>query len=236
MEVKKKIMYWRGIIMHGVNQNAYGLWFAVLINIIIFGLFTYSAFKPKTQRDWRTFGAFSAFMIALFSEMFGYPLTIYILTSILGRKYPVLDPFSHANGHLWVALAGGSPILFNILHPLSNIIIFTGLIIIGIGWKGVHGGNGQLVTNGFYRYVRHPQYTGFICMIIGFLVQWPTLITLLMAPMLFFMYTRLAKKEEKYMLDKFGEEYKTYMLNVPRFIPKLLKFKTRITKIEKKIY
>lgn len=213
--------------MHGVNQNAYGLWLAVVLNIVIFGLFTYSAFKPATKRDWRTFGAFTAFMIALFSEMFGYPLTIYILTSILGRNYPVLDPFSHANGHLWVALAGGSPILFNILHPLSNIILFSGLIIIGIGWKGVHAGKGQLVTDGIYRFVRHPQYSGFVLMIIGFLVQWATIITIIMAPMLIFMYTRLAKKEEKILLEKFGEEYKAYMRNVPRFVPKMFNVKRK---------
>jgi protein-S-isoprenylcysteine O-methyltransferase Ste14 len=220
--------------VHGVNQNAYGLWIAVLFNIFIFGLFTYSAFKPQTKRDWRTFGAFTAFMIALFSEMFGYPLTIYILTSILGRRYPVLDPFSHANGHLWVALAGGSPTLFNILHPLSNILIFSGLVVIGIGWKGIHAGEGQLVTQGLYRFVRHPQYSGFLLMIIGFLVQWPTIITLIMAPMLFFMYTRLAKKEEMLMIDKFGVDYLEYMKNVPRFFPKLFNSKRGREVINKK--
>lgn len=207
--------------MHGENQIAYGLWFSVILNIFIFGLFAYSAFKPTTKRDWRTFGAFTAFIIALFSEMFGFPLTIYILTSILGRNYPVLDPFTHANGHLWVALAGGSPILFNILHPLSNIIIFSGLIIIAIGWRGIHAGTGRLITKGIYQFFRHPQYSGFILMIIGFLVQWPTLITLIMAPILMVMYTWLAKKEEKEMIHLFGDEYITYMEQVPRFIPRI---------------
>lgn len=77
-----------------------------------------------------------------------------ILTSIFGKNYPVLDPFSHASGHLWVALAGGSPVLFNILHPLSNVLIVIGLIIIAVGWQGIHAGNGQLITNGIYRFVR----------------------------------------------------------------------------------
>ncbi|NNU82272.1 isoprenylcysteine carboxylmethyltransferase family protein [Geobacillus sp. BMUD] len=207
--------------MHGVNQTAYGLWTAVIFNIVIFGLFAYSAFKPATKRDWRTFGAFTAFIVALFSEMFGYPLTIYILYSILGRNYPVLDPFTHYNGHLWVALAGGSPILFNILHPLSNLLIFSGLVVISIGWRAIHSGNGGLVTSGIYRFVRHPQYSGFILTIIGFLIQWPTIITLIMAPILFVMYTRLAKKEEKEMIKMFGEEYIKYMKEVPRFIPKI---------------
>ncbi|MGO5014238.1 methyltransferase family protein [Niallia sp. Sow4_A1] len=207
--------------MHGVDQTAYGLWAAVIFNILIFGLFTYTAFKPTTKRDWRTMGAFTAFLVALFSEMFGFPLTIYFLTSILGQNYPVLDPFTHANGHLWVALAGGSPILFNILHPLSNIIIFSGLIVIAIGWRGIHKGSGQLITKGIYRFVRHPQYSGFILMIVGFLVQWPTIITLLMAPALIGMYNWLAKKEEKVMINLFGDEYLSYVKNVPRFIPKI---------------
>lgn len=207
--------------MHGVDQVAYGYWIAVLFNILIFGLFTYSAFKPTTKRDWRTYGAFFAFIVALFSEMYGFPLTIYILTSIFGKKYPVLDPFTHANGHLWVTIAGGSQILFNILHPLSNILIFVGLIIISIGWKKIHSGTGKLVTNGIYRYIRHPQYSGFMLIIIGFLLQWPTLITLIMAPILSIMYRRLAIKEEKVMISKFGDEYKQYMNDVPRFFPKI---------------
>lgn len=207
--------------MHGVNQTAYGLWLAVIFNIVIFGLFTYTAFRPSTKRDWRTLGTFTAFLVALFTEMFGFPLTIYILTSILGKNYPVLDPFTHANGHLWVALAGGSPILFNILHPLSNVIIFSGLIIIAIGWKGIHSGNGSLITGGIYRFVRHPQYSGFILMILGFLIQWPTIITLIMAPFLMIMYTKLAKKEEKVMISLFGDEYIDFMNRVPRFIPRI---------------
>ena len=205
--------------MHGDNVYAYGIWLAVIGNIIIFGLFAYSAFKPATKRDWRTFGAFTGFMVALFSEMFGYPLTIYILTSVLGNKYPVLDPLSHSNGHLWVALAGGSPVLFNILHPLSNVMIFSGLVIIAVGWKGIHSGNGKLVTHGIYRFVRHPQYCGFVLMIIGFLVQWPTIVTLVMAPFLLVMYTKLAKKEEKKMKELFGEKYMEYSRQVPAFIP-----------------
>lgn len=205
--------------MHLLDSYAYGLWGAVLFNIVVFGLFTYSAFKPKNKRDWRTLGVFTAFMVALFSEMFGVPLTIYFLTSILGNKYPVLDPFTHLNGHLWVALAGGSPLLYSILHPLSNVVIFSGLLVIAIGWNGIHSGNGELVTQGIYKFVRHPQYTGFMLMIAGFLIQWPTIITLVMAPILVIMYARLAKTEEKKMVELFGEKYIEYRNKVPAFIP-----------------
>jgi len=205
--------------MHFLDKYAYGLWGTVLFNILLFGIFTYSAFRPTTKKDWRTLGAFAAFMVALFSEMFGFPLTIYFLTSILGNKYPVLDPFTHLNGHLWVALAGGSTVLFSILHPLSNVIIFSGLFVIAFGWKKIHAGNGELVTHGIYRFVRHPQYSGFGLMIIGFLIQWPTIITLVMAPTLLIMYAKLAKKEEKKMLELFGEKYVEYCKKVPAFIP-----------------
>lgn len=205
--------------MHLLDQYAYGLWGSVIFNIIFFGIFVFSAFKPKSKKDWRTLGAFAAFMVALFSEMFGFPLTIYILTSVLGSKYPVLDPFTHMNGHLWLAFTGGSEAVYSVLHPLSNVLIFAGIVIIAIGWKGIHAGKGELVTDGVYKYVRHPQYSGFVLTIIGFLIQWPTLITLLMAPVLLVMYTRLSKKEEEKMIEKFGEKYLEYKQTVPAFVP-----------------
>lgn len=207
--------------MDFTETYAYGFWTMVIFNIIVFSLFAYAAFRPATKRDWRTLGAFMAFLVALFSEMFGFPLTIYILTSTLGSRYPVLDPFSHMNGHLWVTLAGGSPVLFNILHPLSNILIFSGLIIIAIGWKKIHAGSGSLVTDGIYKYVRHPQYVGFALAILGFLVQWPTIITILMAPALLYMYTRLSKREERFMIETFGEQYWEYAQKVPAYFPRL---------------
>lgn len=215
----------KGAIIMAVAKYAYGFWGSVVLNILIFGIFTLAAFKPATKRDWRTLGAFVAFMVALFTEMFGFPLTIYFLTSILGSKYPVIDPFTHLNGHLWVALAGGSTVLYSILHPLSELFILGGLVVIAIGWKGIHSGNGQLVTDGIYKYMRHPQYSGFALMIIGFLIQWPTIITLVMAPILLTMYAKLAKKEEMKMVELFGEEYVEYRKRVPAFIPIRLKSK-----------
>lgn len=205
--------------MHLLDEYGYGLWGAVLLNILMFGAFTYLAFKPQDKKDWRTLGTFTSFLVALFAEMFGFPLTIYILTSVLGNKYPVLDPFTHFNGHLWVAFTGGSQTVYSIFHPLSNLLIFIGLAIIAIGWRGIHAGKGKLVTEGIYSRIRHPQYSGFTLMIIGFLIQWPTIITLIMAPRLLIMYKRLSKKEEEVMIQEFGEEYLEYMEKVPAFIP-----------------
>lgn len=214
--------------MHYLGKYAYDLWGSVFFNIFIFSIFTFFAFRPTNKRDWRTLGVFAAFMVALFTEMFGIPLTIYILTSVLGSKYPVLDPFTHLNGHLWVALTGGSPIVYSILHPLSNFLIFSGLFIIAFGWKAIHSGNGELVTSGIYSFVRHPQYTGFAFMIVGFLVQWPTIITLAMAPMLLVMYARLAKNEEKKMIELFGEKYLEYCERVPAFFPIFINNKGKV--------
>src|SRR5690606_16521397 len=120
----------------------------------------------------------------LFVEMYGFPLTIYVLSSWLGSNYPVLNPFAHENGHLWGVFFGTSTGHFAWPHILSNILIITGALVISSGWKSVHQAKGAIAQDGLYRYVRHPQYSGFILVIIGFLIQWPTILTLLMAPVL----------------------------------------------------
>src|SRR3990170_7500839 len=88
------------------ESQAYGLWSLVIINSAVFILFAYSFFKPQTGRDWRSFGAFSAFLVALFTEMYGFPLSIYFLSGWLQSRYPQLDLFSHEAGHLWQTVFG----------------------------------------------------------------------------------------------------------------------------------
>ncbi|MGI9951751.1 isoprenylcysteine carboxylmethyltransferase family protein [Moorellaceae bacterium AZ2] len=178
-----------------------------------------AAFKPRTKRDWKSMGALSAFFVALFTEMYGFPLTIYLLSSWLGEKYPVVDPFSHSNGHLLKVFLGNSPIISFIVHPGTDILLVIALIMIYIGWKKIHKARGQLVTDGIYKYIRHPQYAGFFLIIISFLIQWPTLITLIMGPILIWKYHSLAKSEEKEMLELFGEKYKEYLKTTPRYFP-----------------
>lgn len=201
---------------------AYGLWPLVLINIGLFVGFLLSFAKPQSKVEWRSFGVFSAFLIALFVEMYGFPLTIYFLTSWLGSKYPVVDPYSHANGHLLGVFFGVQSDHGTILHLLSNVLIVGGAILIARGWSEIHDGSGKLVTTGPYQYIRHPQYVGFIAVIVGFLVQWPTLVTLLMAPVLIWRYVRLAQKEEKKAVEEYGQAYRAYQERVPAWFPRIV--------------
>jgi methanethiol S-methyltransferase len=203
---------------------AYGLWGLVIINTAVFVIFAFSFTKPKRSRDWRSFGGFSAFIVALFTEMYGFPLTIYLLSGWLTRAYPGIDPFSHDAGHLWSTLLGlhGDP-HFSALHILSIVAIFGGFILLSAAWKVLYDAQSRhtLATTGVYEYVRHPQYIGFIVIMFGFLLQWPTFLTLLMFPVLVVMYVRLARMEEREALREFGGEYRAYMQRVPAFLPRL---------------
>jgi protein-S-isoprenylcysteine O-methyltransferase Ste14 len=202
-------------------QYAYGFWFLVAVNVILFAFFILSFLAPIKKREWRSMGATLAFFVALFTEMYGFPLTIYILTGILGSKYPALNPFSHASGHLWLTFLGGGATMMTVIHIISNGLVFIGFAIMWKGWKLIHGAKGGLVTDGPYAYVRHPQYSGLFLVMIGMLIQWPTIITALMFPMLIYVYYRLSKREENEMAILFGDGYKRYMEKTPMFIPRL---------------
>jgi protein-S-isoprenylcysteine O-methyltransferase Ste14 len=201
---------------------AYGLWSLVVINSAIFILFAFSFIKPKTKIDWRSLGAFSAFIIALFVEMYGFPLTIYFLSGWLQSKFPQSDIFAHGSGHLWHTLFGfkGDPHT-NPIHLLSNIMIFAGFYLTYRAWLVLHAAQkeGKLATSGPYSRVRHPQYDGFVLVMFGFLLMWPTLLTLLMFPVLVMVYIRLARQEEKLVRQDFGNEYDEYAKDVPAFLP-----------------
>src|SRR3989344_3732611 len=142
---------------------AYGLWPLVWINIALFVGFLLSFAKPNTKVEWRSLGLFASFIVALFVEMYGFPLTIYLLVSWLGDKYPVVDPFSHESGHLLGVFFGIRSDHGTFLHLLSNILIIIGAIVVAKGWTAIHRAAGQPETlEGPYKYVRHPQYPGFI--------------------------------------------------------------------------
>ena len=203
---------------------AYGLWGLVLINSVIFIMFAFTFFKPKTSRDWRSFGAFSAFLVALFTEMYGFPLTLYFLSGWLQTRYPDVDWLSHDAGHLLEMLFGwkANP-HFGPFHLLSVVFIGGGFILLASAWDVLYTAQQKhsLASAGPYSYVRHPQYVGFILVMLGFLLQWPTILTLLMFPVLVWMYVRLGRQEERDAIAEFGDAYKAYAAKVPGFIPRL---------------
>ena len=205
------------------DSPAYGLWPLVVINSAVFIIFAFSFARPQSRRDWRSFGGFTAFIVALFTEMYGFPLTIYLLSGWLGNRYPGLDIHSHDSGHLWELLFGwkGDPHA-NPLHLLSYVVIAAGFILLAAAWEVLYTAqrSRQLATTGPYARIRHPQYVGFILIMIGFLLQWPTLITLVMFPILVTMYVRLARREEREVRALFGETYERYAAVTPAFFPR----------------
>jgi protein-S-isoprenylcysteine O-methyltransferase Ste14 len=205
------------------NVPAYGLWSLVLLNSAVFIFFAFSFFKPKSPRDWRSFGAFSAFILALFTEMYGFPLTIYFLSGWLQSRFPGIDWFSHDARHLLEMLVGWKTNPhFGPFHILSFAFIIGGFYVIAKAWRVLWAAQRQraLATTGPYAHVRHPQYVGFILVMFGFLLQWPTLLTLAMFPVLVWMYVRLARGEERDASKDFGAAYAAYAARTPGFIPR----------------
>lgn len=205
------------------TEGSYGLWSLVVINSLIFIMFAFSFTKPRTSRDWRSLGAFSAFIVALFTEMYGFPLTIYFLSGWLSSRFPEVNWLAHDSGHLLEMVFGwrGNP-HFGPFHILSNILIVVGFVIIAKAWKVLYHAqrSHRLAIAGPYARVRHPQYVGFVVIMIGFLLQWPTLLTVVMFPVLVVTYIVLARSEERDALAEFGDEYRGYMERTPRFIPR----------------
>lgn len=201
---------------------AYGLWLMVIVNSAIFIVFAFSFFKPRTARDWRSFGAFTAFIVALFVEMYGFPLTIYLLSGWLTSKYPSVNFLTHENGHLLHTILGfsGDP-HFDPLHIASIVFIGLGFYLLASAWRVLYEAqsNGKLAVTGLYARIRHPQYLGFVAIMFGFLLQWPTILTVIMFPILLFMYWRLAITEETECRKRFGRAWEDYASRVPAFIP-----------------
>ena len=209
--------------MNHSDTPAYGLWSLVIINSLVFIIFAFSFAKPQSSRDWRSFGAFSAFLVALFTEMYGFPLTIYLLSGWLSTQFPGIDWLSHDAGHLLESIFGWkSNPHFGPFHIISNILIIAGFWLLASAWKVLYAAqrNHTLAVTGPYARIRHPQYVGFILIMTGFLFQWPTLVTLAMFPILVFMYLHLARREERDARAQFGDAYTLYEASTPAFFPK----------------
>ena len=203
--------------MHG--DYAYGNW-GIVVTMIVVALFFAVRFVPmRTRLGKRSGGALIAFIVALFTEMYGFPLTIYLLSHFVGIEIPL----DHISGHLlgdlitYLGLGNG----WFIVMLVSNLLLILGIWLVMAGWEAVYGSEGKLVTNGLYAYMRHPQYTGIFVITLAFMIQWPTLATLILWPFVIAMYYKLARQEEADALEKFPVEYREYMARTPMFLPKL---------------
>ena len=204
-------------------MTGYGLWLLVVVNSAIFIIFAASFFHPRSKRDWKAMGAFSSFVVALMVEMYGFPLTIYFLSGWLGSRFDSLT-LTHNGGHLWSELLGwqGDPHL-SPFHLVSYVFIGAGFWAIAAAWPVLlrAARDGELATTGLYARVRHPQYVGFLVIMVGFLLQWPTIPTLVMFPVLIVIYRRLSLQEERAVAAEFGTDWEDYARRTPRFIPRL---------------
>ena len=197
--------------------NHLGQWGSVVLWIILGAVFLlFTPFYKKSQR--KPSGVYLAFMVAMAFEMFGIPMSMYILAWIFGREIPDGIFWGHTLysyvGHLGMYL--GTPLML------------IGVVLVILGWNMVYkrywrkdAGQGELVTDGIYRYIRHPQYTGFLMITLGMLLDWATLPMLIMWPVMAVLYYRLAKKEESDMTAEFGQQYVEYMQHTGRFLPRL---------------
>ena len=205
---------------HPEGTTLGGHWVLTLI-MIVFGLWIVFKFLiPKDRMEWRNAGILQAFIIALYVEMYGFPLTIYLLTTFLGLDIPWL----HFKGHLWATLLG-----LGEAGAMAEMFIGLGIVVLGItlvfrGWSLIYHSQAEneLVTEGIYRYMRHPQYTGIYLALVGQLIHWPTLPTLVLFPLIVWLYYHLAQKEEQSLMNRFGQEFENYRQQVPMFFPRLV--------------
>ncbi|MDS0243800.1 MULTISPECIES: isoprenylcysteine carboxylmethyltransferase family protein [unclassified Haloferax] len=206
-----------GITGRGDAFGHSGAWALALIAIVVVSWLFYRYFAPQRWREWAGAGVVQAFIIALYAEMFGFPLTIYLLVRYFG-----LDR-AYVSANLWSTLVGVGETGMIVSMLLGYAVAFIGVGFFIQGWKQVYRARQEdrLTTDGLYRFVRHPQYTGLFIALFGEgIIHWPTIFSVGLFPVVIVTFAWLARKEEREMLDQFGNEYRTYQRNVPMFVPR----------------
>ncbi len=190
---------------------------AVLVIVVLSWLF-YRYLVPRDWKEWSRAGVVQAFIIAFYAEMYGFPLTLYLLTRVLGLDVAWTD-----GGNLWAELFG-TEVAHIVAMVIGYAIVFVGIALVVEGWRRIYQGRREdrLVTDGIYAYIRHPQYTGLFLIVFGEgIVHWPTIVSVIAFPVIVVAYTLLARKEEREMVSQFGDAYREYQRQVPMFIPRL---------------
>ena len=203
-----------------------GFWGLAAVVIVVISWLFYRYLAPKSWKEWTRAGLVQAFIIAFYAEMYGFPLTLYLLARVFG-----LDVAWTEGGNLWAQLFG-TQVAHLIAMFVGYAIVLAGLVMIASGWREVYYAHreGRLATGGPYSLVRHPQYTGIFVAIFGEgIVHWPTIVSVAMFPIIVVAYILLARKEERQMLEQFGDQYREYQRRVPMFFPHWRDFRQQIS-------